>query len=226
MPVPFPFVWENSIAVCLGSMEESRRRKRGNEQTLGLDLAEDQLHGDSQGISSSQFPPRGGRAWVINWSPPHPFPRWSPKLLGEWSYGHGLFKGDGDDTKDYSYLHWALSESLQSPLVTGSKHSWSIPHFQISLEFLIAQCSFARKRWACISFWRQREMQRGHHLSLGLRTPWILWGIYLPEAAKSTVVALTWVSSPVLPGGWVSPCSSVWSSFPWDIMSLVPGSFP
>lgn len=110
---------------------------------MGLDWAE-----VSRGVSYSRFAPRGGLAWGISWSPPYPFPTWSPKLLGEWPYRHGLFMGNGDDVKDYSCLHWALPDALQSPVVTARKHPGSIPRFQISLAFLVAQCSFGRQHWA------------------------------------------------------------------------------
>lgn len=64
-------------------------------------------------------------------------------------------------------------------MVTGRKHPWSIPHFQISLRLLIAPCSFGRQHRPCLHLLEAERNAIGHPLSLDPRSFQVLWRIYL-----------------------------------------------
>lgn len=148
-----------------------------------------------------------------------------PKVLGEWPYRHGFFEGDGDDVKDYSCLHWVPSESLQSPVVTGRKHPWSIPHFQISLVFNSSML-FWKAALGRHNFLETKRNVKRPHFEFGLEdTLDPLRGPLPPEAARNATPVWHELSPCTAPAGWMSPCP-MQSDFPQDLTNLVLASFP
>lgn len=123
-----------------------------------------------------------------------------PKVLGEWPYRHGFFEGDGDDVKDYSCLHWVPSESLHSPVVTGRKHPWSIPHFQISLVFNSSML-FWKAALGRHNFLETKRNVKRPHFEFGLEDTLILWGVLSLQKLWGALLLPDMSCLPVLPRG-------------------------